>query len=112
MLNWNHSIPAENTFTLLSTFILEIIEPCLVWSAGRSKEAIRAMATQALCSIGDACPQQAAAIFSKLSKHFLVLTEDGLAITRAYAIRCALKAGPLQYVDYRDLAFSKLKIFI
>lgn len=108
MLNWNHDIPMDVSMDLLSKFIDEIIEPCLIWKAGRNFEAIRAMATQALCSIGDACPVQASTLFPKLAKHFLTLMEDDLAITRAYAIRCLLRAGVFSCEDYRQLAFSKI----
>ncbi|XP_031627918.1 dynein assembly factor 5, axonemal [Contarinia nasturtii] len=102
-LNWNHENMQGSAMNLLSIFIEDILEPVLIWKAGRNAESIRAMATQALCSIGCSCPDEAREIFPKLSKNLISLIEDELAVTRAYAIRCVLKAGPFLYEDYRHL---------
>lgn len=103
MLNWNHENSQGESFNLLNAFVEEVLEPCLIWKAGRDFGAIRAMATQALLSIGDACPNEAYQIFPKLGKHLSSLSEDDLAITRSYAIRCILKSGPFSCEDYQQL---------
>lgn len=103
MLKWNHENSQGESFNLLNEFIREILEPCLIWKAGREFGAIRAMATQALLSIGDACPNEAYEIFPRLGEHFSSLSEDDLAITRAYAIRCILKSGPFSFGNYNQL---------
>lgn len=92
---------------LLTNFIKDIIEPRLIWKAGRNAESIRAMATQALYSIGSTCTAEAYEIFPQLAKHFNSLVEDELAVTRAYVIRCVLSAGPFAYEDYRQLMIGK-----
>lgn len=104
MLKWNHENSQGETMNLLNEFVLEILQPCLIWKAGRDFAAIRAMTTQALLSIGDACPNEAYEIFPKLAKHFSSLSEDDLAITKAYAIRCILKSGPFSFENYNQLA--------
>lgn len=96
----------KEAIDLLSGFIKEILEPILIWQAGRNSESIRAMATQALCSIGCTCLIESREIFPQLAKHFVALIDDELAITRAYALRCILKAGPFAYDDYRQLTIG------
>lgn len=98
----------EKSLDLISNFIENILEPNLVWKAGRNAESIRAMAIQVLCSIGCSCIIEVRQIFPKLAKHFNSLVEDELAITRAYAIRCMMKSGPFAYEDYRQLVIGKL----
>lgn len=98
----------EKAIVLLNNFVENILEPILIWKAGRNAESIRAMATQVLCSIGCSCIVEAREIFPKLAKHFVSLVEDELAITRAYAIRCVLKSGLFAYADYRQLMIGKL----
>lgn len=96
----------ENAFNLLTDFIKTTIEPLLIWKAGRNAESIRAMATQALYSIGCSCSNEVREIFPQLAKHFIALVEDEVAITRAYAIRCVLKSGPFAFEDYRSLTIG------
>lgn len=93
----------DEAIDLLTRFIKDILEPVLVWKAGRNAESIRAMAIQTLCSIGYSCTTEAREIFPTLAKQFVSLVEDELAISRAYAIRCILKSGPFSYEDYRQL---------
>ncbi|XP_055298477.1 dynein axonemal assembly factor 5 [Sitodiplosis mosellana] len=107
-LDYNHENMEEEALDLLTRFIKDILEPALVWKAGRNAESIRAMAIQALCSIGYSCTTEARGIFPSLAKHFISLVEDELAITRAYAIRCILKSGPFPYEDYRQLTIDIL----
>lgn len=97
----------DKAMDLLSNFVEDILEPVLIWKAGRSAESVRAMATQALCSIGCSCSDESREIFPKLAKHFVALVEDEVAVTRAYAIRCVLKAGAFSYEDYRQLVTGK-----
>lgn len=99
----------DEALDLLTGFIKDILEPVLVWKAGRNAESIRAMATQALCSMGYSCTIEAYEIFPRLAKHFVSLVEDELAITRAYAIRCISKSGPFPFEDYRQLTIGKLR---
>lgn len=99
----------EEGLDLLASFIKDILEPALVWKAGRNAESIRAMAIQALYSIGYSCTSEAQEIFPTLAKHFISLIEDELAITRAYAIRCILKSGPFSYENYRQLTIGKTR---
>lgn len=110
MLNWNQQLNLTHTESvkLLVEFLDEIILPCLIWRAGRNAESIRTMATQALCAIGDAAPIEANEMFPKLATHFISLSEDNIAITRVYAIRCLLKCGAVPYEDYRTLTTSKI----
>lgn len=99
----------DEALDLLAGFIKDILEPALVWKAGRNAESIRAMAIQALCSIECSCTSEAREIFPGLAKQFVALVEDELAVTRAYAIRCVLKSGPFSYEDYRQLTIGKAK---
>lgn len=99
----------DDGLDLLTGFIKDILEPVLVWKAGRNAESIRAMATQALCSMGYSCTIEAYEIFPRLAKHFVSLVEDELAITRAYAIRCISKSGQFPFEDYRQLTIGKLR---
>lgn len=96
----------EEAMDILSEFIKTTIEPLLIWKAGRNAESIRAMATQALYSIGCSCTNEARKIFPNLAKHFIALVEDEVAVTRAYAIRCVLKSGPFCFQDYRQLTIG------
>lgn len=105
-LNWNHENMHENTKVLLKDFIENMLQPLLIWKAGRNAESIRAMATQAIYSIGCTCIEEAQRLFPKLAKHFNSLIEDDLAVTRAYAIRCVLCSGPFLYEDYRQLSMG------
>lgn len=106
-MNWNHENMRESTKDLLKDFSENMLEPLLVWKAGRNAESIRAMAIQALYSVGFACAAEAREIFPKLAKHFNSLVEDDLAITRAYAIRCILCSGPFMYEDFRQLSMGE-----
>lgn len=96
----------ETVLDLLTDFIKTIIEPLLIWKAGRNAESIRAMATQSLYSISCTCREEAYKLFPYLAKHFISLVEDEVAVTRAYAIRCVLNSGPFQYEDYRNLTIG------
>lgn len=102
MLSWE-SDDIQESVELLTIFIEEILKPCLIWRAGREAEAIRSMATQVLLSISDACPNEANEIFPKLGKLLSSLSEDESSITRAYAVRCILKAGAFSFEDYQQL---------
>lgn len=108
MLKWNHENMKNESIDFLTRFVSDILEPILIWRAGREAEAIRAMATQVLLSIGDACPNEACEIFPRIGKQLCSLSEDNLAITRAYAIRCSMKSGPFTFEDYHQLLKSNL----
>lgn len=105
-MNWTNENTPEAVKDLLNDFIKVILEPILVWQAGRNAESIRAMATQVLCSIGCSCTAEAREIFPRLAKLFDSLIEDEIAVTRAYALRCVSHSGPFSYEDYRQLITS------
>lgn len=105
-LNWNGEIMKEKSMDLLDNFIKIILEPNLIWKAGRNAESVRAMATQILCSIGCSCSAEAREIFPRLAKSLVALSEDEIAVTRAYAIRCVMHSGPFSCEDYRQLIIS------
>lgn len=109
MLNWNTENVKGEAAKLLTELINDILVPCFIWRAGRSAEAIRAMATQTLYAIGDSCPTEAYEIFPKIGKHLSSLSEDDSPITRAYAIRCILKSGPFSFEDYHQLIKGYLR---
>lgn len=87
---------------IVDYIIGDILRPQLVWRAGREAESVRAMATQALCAVGDSCAAQVAAMFPQMVAQLLALIDDNIAITRAYAIRCVMQSGPFKYDDYRS----------
>lgn len=102
-MNWNNEIMREKAMNLMDDFIKVILEPNLIWKAGRNAESIRAMATQVLCSIGCSCTVEAHGIFPRLAKSLVALVEDEIAVTRAYAIRCVMQSGPFSCEDHRQL---------
>lgn len=89
MLNWSATInlPQNESIELLRKFVTDIIQPALIWKAGRNSESLRAMATTALYSMSEGintkCP-----IFPDLASAFVSLIEDHNVVTRAYAVRC------------------------
>lgn len=108
MLNWTTSIdlPQDESYELLRKFVHDIIEPTLIWKAGRNSESLRAMATTALYSMSEGitskCP-----IFSDLATQFVSLIEDHNVITRAYAIRCMKNSTPLRIEQLKPIAYGK-----
>lgn len=109
MLNWSTSIdlPQDESFELLQKFIHDIIEPTLIWKAGRNSESLRAMATTALYSMSEGisgkCP-----LFPDLATHFVSLIEDHNVLTRAYAIRCIKNSTPLRIEQLKPIVYGKL----
>lgn len=96
-----------NSVQILTDFTSIILEPLLIWKAGRNAESTRAIATQVLYSIADTCPTEAAEILPKLAKQLICLVEDDFAVTRSYAVRCAMNSGPLLFQDYRAMMIGK-----
>lgn len=112
ILKWNDGNVNEQQEKIIRVIIDEIVQPYLIWKAGREAEAVRAMAIQALCSFGDACSTQVQSIFPQLVTHFQSLIDDNLAITRAYTIRCIMKSGPFAYEGYRQMMTGYLLLLI
>lgn len=108
MLNWSTSIDLDENESneLLREFVRDIIEPTLVWKAGRNSESLRAMATTALYSMSEGidtkCP-----IFPELSTQFVSLIEDHNVITRAYAVRCMKNSSPFQLEQLKPIVYGK-----
>lgn len=108
MLNWTTSInlPQDESYELLRTFVHDIIEPTLIWKAGRNSESLRAMATTALYSMSEGingkCP-----IFSDLATQFVSLIEDHNVITRAYAVRCMKNSTPLRIEQLKLISYGE-----
>lgn len=100
-------LSSEKRKQLLEPFVEEILEPCLIWKAGRSAESIRTMATQALCAIGQAAPDESKLIFPKYTVILNALVDDSNAITRTYALRTIMASGPFTPKEYSELAMSK-----
>lgn len=97
MLTWSTSMdqPIDQSTLALRHFIQKLIEPVMVWRAGRNAEALRAIATTALCSASQGAETEVEGIFAEMGVHFVALVEDNNVVTRAYALRCLFKCGPM-----------------
>lgn len=109
MLNWTSSmaLPVPESTDYLREFVKTIVEPPLVWRAGRSAESLRAMAAGVLCSMSQGAVAETSAIFPEIAVHFSQLIEDNSVVTRAYGLRCVLATGPLTIDKLRPLALGK-----
>lgn len=109
MLNWTTSIdlPQDESDELLRKFVHDIIEPTLIWKAGRNSESLRAMATTALYSMSEGINGKCS-IFPDLATQFVSLIEDQNVITRAYAVRCMKNSVPLGIEQLKPIAFGKI----
>ncbi|XP_037050053.1 dynein assembly factor 5, axonemal [Bradysia coprophila] len=109
MLNWSTTVdlPQSESFELLRKFVTDIIEPTLIWKAGRNSESLRAMATTALYSmsegIGTKCP-----IFPELATSFVSLIEDHNVVTRAYAVRCMKNSTAFPMEQLKPIVYAIL----
>ena len=97
------NLPHNESVSTLHDFVKDVIEPSLVWHAGRNAESLRTMAIQALCSIGEGAPKEAYEIYPNFILHLLPLIDDNNAVTRAYSIRCLIKCGPVKFDDAKSL---------
>lgn len=110
MLNWAKSIdvPQEQSYELLRKFVVDIIEPTLIWKAGRNSESLRAMATTCLYSMSEGistkCP-----IFPDLATSFVSLIEDHNVVTRAYAVRCMKNSTAFPMEQLKPIAYGKFR---
>lgn len=107
MLNWTKTIdlPQNESYELLSKFIHDIIEPTLVWKAGRNSESMRAMATTVLYSMSEGISGKCN-IFPDLATHFVSLIEDHNVVTRAYAIRCMKNSTPFRIDQLKPITYG------
>lgn len=92
----------------LRKFIAEIVEPVLVWQAGRNAEALRTMATAVLRSIGQGAGAEALEIFPLLATHWVALIDDNNVVTRAYVLGCLRHCGPLPLEPLKATALAVL----
>lgn len=111
MLNWTSSmnLPQDESYELLKKFVHDIIEPTLIWRAGRNSESLRAMATTALYSMSEGITGKCA-IFPELATQFVSLIEDHNVITRAYAVRSMKNSAPLQIEQLKLIVYGKLLV--
>lgn len=111
MLKWSDSISLEQTESdeLLREFVRDIIEPTLIWKAGRNSESLRAMATTALYSMSEGIPTKCP-IFPPLATQFVSLIEDHNVITRAYAVRCMKNSSPFQFEQLKPIVYGEVVV--
>lgn len=114
MCNWRCSMLKDGRVSeaasaaALRKFIAEIVEPVIVWQAGRNAEALRTMAAAVLRSIGQGAESEAEQIFPQLSSHWMTLIDDNNVVTRAYALSCLQKCGPLPLDALKSTALAVL----
>uniref|UniRef100_A0A182VRF3 Dynein assembly factor 5, axonemal n=1 Tax=Anopheles minimus TaxID=112268 RepID=A0A182VRF3_9DIPT len=108
MLSWNVHIhqPKEEQITMLSTFTETLIAPHLVWSAGRSAESIRTMATACLASMAQGVHSD---VYMSLLPNYLNvlsgLIDDNCISTRAYTLRALVLLQALDFESLKLIAF-------
>lgn len=110
MSNWTRHIsrPIDESLVILQKFIGDIIEPCLVWKAGRNSEALRSMAVSALCCASEGAPDETKLLFPALAAvHFVALLDDNSVVTRGYTLRCLLNCGPLKINCLKPISLGK-----
>lgn len=109
MLTWSQSMhqPLEKSTELLRVFIQQVIEPNLVWRAGRNAEALRAMGAAVLCSASQGAEHEVGQIFPAMGIHFVALVDDNNVVTRAYALRCLFKCGPMAIEQLKPLMLGE-----
>ncbi|XP_062534078.1 dynein axonemal assembly factor 5-like [Armigeres subalbatus] len=109
MLRWTETmtISVEDQSTILDDFIKAIISPYLLWTAGRSAESVRSMATACLCSMSQGVDNGVfTALLPKELKTLTGLIEDNSIATRAYALRTLLAMGALDFENLKLIAFA------
>ncbi|XP_063708550.1 dynein axonemal assembly factor 5 [Culicoides brevitarsis] len=108
MIQWKTlSTSPENTEEVLKTFIQDVIQPYLVWAAGRSAETVRTMATACLCAtIQGADEEIAAKLIDHFSSELVPLIEDNSIRTRAFALRILLSSGAMETEKLKPLMFQ------
>lgn len=109
MLHWSESmdLPVEQSTAALHEFIRKIVEPVLTWRAGRNAEALRAIATTALCSASQGAETEVEVIFGGMGVQFVALIEDNNVVTRAYGLRCLFKCGPMPMEQMKPLMLGE-----
>lgn len=95
-------LPSTESEKALRALIDEIIVPSLIWRAGRNAESLRTIAAQCLVSMAENAEEECSHIFTGIIPHLTSLAEDNCAVTRAYAMRCLLSCGPLDFDDFKQ----------
>lgn len=110
MCNWTKNIcqPSDVSEVILQKFIGDIIEPCIIWKAGRSSESLRSMAVSALCCASQGAEQETKRLFPNYVTHFIGLLDDNSVVTRGHTLRCLLNCGPLKIECLKSIAFGVL----
>lgn len=105
MMKWNETVTCsyEESYEALKKFTDNVIVPCLIWKAGRSAESIRMMASATMCSMSQGAPKECYQLFPLLAEHFESILDDNAVATRAYAVRCLGKSGPISYFKIRNI---------
>ncbi|XP_053661046.1 dynein axonemal assembly factor 5 [Anopheles marshallii] len=108
MLSWNdhNRQPKEEQISMLKTFTESLIAPHLVWSAGRSAESIRTMATACFASMAQGV--QLDVYMSLLPNYLNVLAgliDDNCISTRAYTLKALVRLQPLNFESLKLIAF-------
>uniref|UniRef100_A0A182N6B3 TOG domain-containing protein n=1 Tax=Anopheles dirus TaxID=7168 RepID=A0A182N6B3_9DIPT len=111
MLSWrvHNKQPTEMQNSMVKTFADALIAPYLIWSAGRSAESIRAMATACFASIAQGVDSD---VYMSLLPNYLNvlagLIDDNNIATRAYTLRALLHMQALYFESLKQIAFPIL----
>uniref|UniRef100_A0A4Y0BL63 Dynein assembly factor 5, axonemal n=1 Tax=Anopheles funestus TaxID=62324 RepID=A0A4Y0BL63_ANOFN len=108
MLTWetHNRQPNEEQIAMLTTFTDTLIAPHLVWSAGRSAESIRAMATACFASMAQGVHSDV--YMSVLPNYLNVLAgliDDNCISTRAYTLKALVRLEALDFESLKLIAF-------
>ncbi|XP_052888174.1 dynein axonemal assembly factor 5 [Anopheles moucheti] len=108
MLSWNdhNRQQKEEQISMLKTFTESLIAPHLVWSAGRSAESIRTMATACFASMAQGV--QLDVYMSLLPNYLNVLAglvDDNCISTRAYTLKALVRLQALDFESLKLIAF-------
>uniref|UniRef100_A0A182PE14 TOG domain-containing protein n=1 Tax=Anopheles epiroticus TaxID=199890 RepID=A0A182PE14_9DIPT len=108
MLSWNahNTQPMDDQIAMLRPFTDTLIAPHLVWSAGRSAESVRAMATACLASMAQGVDSE---VYMSLLPSYLNvisgLIDDNCIATRAYSLKALIRLSGLNFESLKQIAF-------
>uniref|UniRef100_A0A182MDU8 TOG domain-containing protein n=1 Tax=Anopheles culicifacies TaxID=139723 RepID=A0A182MDU8_9DIPT len=108
MLSWKVHIqqPKAEQITMLTSFTETLIAPHLVWSAGRSAESIRTMATACFASMAQGVDPD---VYMSLLPNYLSvlsgLIDDNCISTRAYTLKSLVRLQALDFESLKLIAF-------
>ncbi|XP_041766338.1 dynein assembly factor 5, axonemal [Anopheles merus] len=108
MLSWNvHNAQSEeDQIAMLKALTDAVIAPHLVWSAGRSAESVRAMATACFASMAQGVDTNV--YMSLLPTYLNVLSgliDDNCIATRAYSLKALVRLQALNFESLKLIAF-------